>query len=382
MIGELRKYKHSIQSNLKNMRGWRTKRKIIVFAVDDYGNIRLHSKAAREALDAAGQKKFLRFDEYDSLENRPDLEVLFETLDSVRDIHDSPAKFTAFSVISNINFERMIDEDFSHDHYELLPDTFKKLASSDDNYRGAWDLWKEGISTGLFTPQFHGKEHIHLKVFKEKLAARDKELLTDLKHRSYTSISDTGYPTIDWSAVFDFWDISELDGIREYIEEGLNDFEKVFGFRAEHFNSPGSSEHHSIHRYLYDLGIRYIDSPFIKKEHLGKGKYKTHVNYIGKIFPPGLICNVRNAVFEPTDPTGTDWINYTLAQIEAAFRWNHPAVISSHRVNYCGNIDIGNRDRGIAALGKLLQAIKKQWPDVEFLNAVDLMKLVEAKNEK
>jgi hypothetical protein len=68
-----------------------------------------------------------------------------------------------------------------------------------------------------------------------------------------------------------------------------------------------------------------------------------------------------------------------MAQIETAFKWNHPAVISSHRVNYCGNIDIRNRDKGIDALKKLLYEIKKRWPNVEFLNTVELMDLVERK---
>jgi hypothetical protein len=373
------KYKHALNSNLKNILGWRTKRKLIVFAVDDYGNVRLHSKAARDALDSAGLKKFLRFDDYDSLETRQDLEVLFETLDSVKDLKSSPAKFTAFSVVSNIDFERILAEDFSKDYYELLPVTFEKLAALNDSYRGAWELWKEGISKGLIFPQFHGREHVNLKVFREKLAARDKEVITDLKNRSYTSISDTGYSTIDWSAVFDFWDFHELDEVKYYINDALNDFEKVFGFRAIHFNSPGSSEHQSIHNYLYDGGIRYIDSPFKKREHLGNGKYKTRINYLGKSFSSGLLCNIRNAVFEPTEERGIDWISYTMAQIETAFKWNHPAVISSHRVNYSGNIDIRNRDKGIDALKKLLYEIKKKWPDVEFLNSVELMDLVAGK---
>ena len=33
-----------IRNHIKNISGWRTNRKIIVFSVDDYGNVRLSSK--------------------------------------------------------------------------------------------------------------------------------------------------------------------------------------------------------------------------------------------------------------------------------------------------------------------------------------------------
>ena len=40
--------KQVILDNLKNVFGWRTRRKIIVLSVDDYGNVRLASRKARE----------------------------------------------------------------------------------------------------------------------------------------------------------------------------------------------------------------------------------------------------------------------------------------------------------------------------------------------
>jgi len=39
--------KQAILNNLKNIWGWRTSRKIVVFSVDDYGNVRLDSRQAR-----------------------------------------------------------------------------------------------------------------------------------------------------------------------------------------------------------------------------------------------------------------------------------------------------------------------------------------------
>ena len=85
---------------------------------------------------------------------------------------------------------------------------------------------------------------------------------------------------------------------------------------------------------------------------------------------------VRNVVFEPTEDRGIDWIGYTLKQIEIAFRLKRPAIISSHRVNFCGHIDPANREKGLNALKNLLQEIVKKWPDVEFMAADELGELI------
>ena len=63
-------------------------------------------------------------------------------------------------------------------------------------------------------------------------------------------------------------------------------------------------------------------------------------------------------------------------QVEAAFRMHKPANISSHRVNFCGHIDPKNRELGLSALRELLHRIVKRWPDVEFISADELGKLI------
>jgi hypothetical protein len=85
---------------------------------------------------------------------------------------------------------------------------------------------------------------------------------------------------------------------------------------------------------------------------------------------------VRNVVFEPTDNRNVDWVAYSFKQIEAAFRWHKPAIISSHRVNFCGHIDENNRKIGIKALRELLKRIVTKWPDVEFMSASELGNLI------
>ncbi|MBS1495159.1 MAG: hypothetical protein JST55_16755 [Bacteroidetes bacterium] len=368
-IGDL---KQNMFSNLKNIVGWKTKRKIVVFSVDDYGNVRVDSKAARENMDKAGLKVLSIFDAYDTLETSEDLEILYNTLSSVKDKHGNPAIFTPFAVPCNINYEKMAENNFESYYYELLPETFSKLK----NYANAWNLWKEGIADGLMEPQFHGREHMNLKVFEDKLKKKDHEVLTALKNRSYTSISGSGYATISYTAAFEFWDFKENERFDGIIKDGLNNFEKVFGYPSTHFNAPGGAEHPVIHKSLSEKGVKYLDAAFIKREHRDREKFKRVFNYTGKRNDLNQMFMVRNVVFEPSYQTGIDWVNFTMKQIESAFRWNKPAVISSHRVNFCGYISEDNRKLGINRLGELLKKITQRWPDVEFMSANKLGDLI------
>lgn len=363
--------------NAKNLVGWRTKRKIVVISVDDYGNVRVDSKKAREAMDRQGLKLNNRFDAYDTLETTIDLEILYETLESVTDINGRHAVFTPFAMPCNINYEKMAETGYSEYYYELLPDTFEKLESlQPDAYRGAWELWNEGIEKGLMVPLFHGREHLNLKLFKEKLDKRDSTVLTALRNRSYTSIPSKEYSTISSLAAFDFWEFEENSHFHKIISDGLDAFESVYGYRSNHFNPPGGREHPVIHSTLKECGVKYLDTPMLKNEHQGRGKFKKVFNYTGKKNSEGQIFLVRNVVFEPTDQRGVNWVEYALRQIEAAFRWNRPAIISSHRVNYCGHIDPDNRRKGITSLKSLLMAITSRWPEVEFMAANELGDLI------
>jgi hypothetical protein len=376
------KIKDSLINNLKNSIGWKTKRKIVVFSVDDYGNVRLNSEEARAKLAEAGLKVYSRFDLLDTLETKQDLEQLYSVLDSVKDKNGRSAVFTTFSLPCNIDFEKMEAEGFQKFHFENLPDTYSKLAKEQpDAYLGAWELWQDGIAKGFLKPQFHGREHLNLFVFTDKLQKKDPELLAALRNKSYTSISDEDYPTMSSTAAFDFWDISELETLKPILSEGLALFEKVYGYKSNYFTPPVYQIHHSLFSTLQENGVQYIDLGLVRKEHQGQNNYTTSLNYIGKQTKEGLTIMVRNVVFEPTEDRGLDWVNFTMKQIARSFRWNKPAIISSHRVNFCGHTDPKNREKGLTALKNLLDEIVKKWPDVEFMSADELAETLKNKRK-
>jgi hypothetical protein len=69
-----------------------------------------------------------------------------------------------------------------------------------------------------------------------------------------------------------------------------------------------------------------------------------------------------------------------LKSIHYAFKWNKPAVISSHRTNYIGVHDPKNREKGLRELDELLFKILKQWPDVKFITSTKLGEIISNKN--
>ncbi|MDI9257697.1 hypothetical protein [Flavobacterium sedimenticola] len=363
--------KQFLLNHIKNLYGWKTNRKIVVFSVDDYGNVRLDSKQALERMTQAGLKAKSRFDRFDTLETKEDLEMLYDTLTSVKDKHGHYAVFTPFALSSNIDFEQMAAEGYEVFRHESLPVTYQKLSQQQAKaYEGTWNLWQEGIAKGLMKPQFHGREHLNLKVFTEKLARKDSDILTALQNRSYAAQSTNPYPTINYTAAFDFWDPIENKALYDIVKDGLSMFEAVYGYKAEHFMPPTSKISEAILNQLGALDIRFVDRGLLHKQHEGFGKYKTTVNFTGKRSNGNLTVMVRNVVFEPTENDNA--VAQAMQSIEAAFRLHQPAIISSHRVNFCGHIDPNNRKTGLSALNTLLKKIVAKWPDVEFMSSIAL----------
>ena len=271
----------------------------------------------------------------------------------------------------------MLFRSFEHYHYELLPKTYNKL----EGYEGTMGLWKEGMKKKLIFPQFHGREHLNLKFFMESLRTNNFEARTAFDNRSFAAITSRLYPGIGYTAAFAFTDFNENEYLKEIIRDGLNAFEKVFGFRAKHFASPGARENRVLEKTMFENGIKFIDKDFITPEPLGNNKFNQVIRYTGQRNKYNQIYMVRNCLFEPVQlPSAPkiDWIKYCLDQIEIAFRLRRPANISGHRVNYSGHIETSIREYGLSQLRILLKEIVKKWPDVEFMTTVELGNLMES----
>jgi hypothetical protein len=368
-----------ILDNVKNISGWRTQDRLVVFAVDDYGNVRLDSVAALGRLAAAGLDLSSRFDRLDALETREDLEALFEVLSSVSDARGRPAVFTPYALCANPDFDVMRNGSDDY-HFEPLTQTFERLSTSHPvAYEGAWLLWQEGIRKGLLKPQFHGREHLNVELLKRKLRAGDKALMANLENKSMIALDEeASMPGVGFTHAFGLWEKAEVARHREIIESGLSLFEAVFGLASKTFTPPAHKLHPDLYSFVTSYGVDAIDKPLRCARRLDKNKIKREWNTTGVRRGQEHVTIVRNVVFEPTRGNTLDAVGLALDQVAAAFRWRRPAIISSHRVNFCGHIDEENRSHGLAELKRLLDGIAGRWPDAQFIGADELVEKIRA----
>jgi len=89
-----------------------------------------------------------------------------------------------------------------------------------------------------------------------------------------------------------------------------------------------------------------------------------------------LMSIVRNVMFEPSEHLSKpELVDQALKEIENAFFWKKPAVISSHRVNFMGRLDEDNRTKNLRLLDQLLGRLTTKYPDVIFMSTDDLGQL-------
>jgi hypothetical protein len=367
----------NLKKNISNIPGWSTTDKIVVFEVDDWGAVRTRSKEARDKMISAGVNlKKNRFDYYDSLAGAKDLEALFGVLSKHKDKNGNPAVFTAVGVVANPDFEKIKASGFTEYSYEGLTDTLKRYYPNED----VFSIWKQGIDAGIFHPEFHGREHLHPQLWLEVLRSGDKNVLTAFENESLGVKSDLlqkykgGY-----LSAFDYKDEQNLREQEEVIKTGTELFEKLFGYKAQHFTSSGLLHNSKIDTYLKEYGIKYIDVAKMHIEPLGGGNYGKKTYKLGQKNALGQTYITRNSRFEPNDAGNADWVGNVIKDVEIAFRWNKPAVISSHRVNYVGHIDESNRKAGLEKLDALLSKILQRWPDTEFMSVTKLGNIIEGK---
>ncbi|MFO7903956.1 MAG: hypothetical protein R6U98_14935 [Pirellulaceae bacterium] len=370
--------KRQLLDNVKNIPGWHTMEKLVVFSVDDYGNVRLDSRAARDRMAASGVELQGRFDHLDTLETQQDLEALLEALSSVTDSRGLHAVFTAYALCANPDFEAMARNNHGY-RYEPLSRTFERLAAAQPAaYDGAWSLWQEGIRAGLLKPQFHGREHLNVEVLERKLKAGDRAARINIENRSMAGLGDEpSLPGVGFTHGFGLWERSETARHRGIIADGLKLFEQVFGFPSKTFTPPAQKLHPELYPFVESQGVRAIDKPLHCVRRLGRDRAVREFNALGRRRGQGHVSLVRNVVFEPSNDPALDSVGLALDQVAAAFRWRKPAIISSHRVNFCGHIEEDNRRFGLNALRRLLQGIVQRWPDVQFISADELVEHID-----
>ena len=181
------------------------------------------------------------------------------------------------------------------------------------------------------------------------------------------------------TAVFDIVKASDNEPLKDDIRVGLDMFERLLGYRATQFTPGAGIYSPSLHPCLGECGITSIHVNRSKAYPLGDGVYSKQFLYLGKRNNVGQCYIVRNCPFEPfadNRARNSSVVSVCLDNIDAAFRWHSPAMISTHRVNFAGAIESTHRNQSLNDLRELLTEIVKRWPDAEFVSGNDMMNIL------
>jgi hypothetical protein len=370
-----------IGRTLLNLPGYHTRRKIVVIESDDWGGIRMPSIEVFQKLQKQGFKPendpYLK---YDSLASEEDLSNIFEVLNSVKDKNGNPAIITANCVVANPDFKKIREHNFQKYFYEPFTETLKKYS----NHQNSFNLWKDGINNNLFYPQFHGREHLNVDRWLKGLQAGDTLLHAAFENEMISISSMPCEMRFGYMEALDFYSEEEKINKYEIIIEGLKLFEQIFEVHSESFIANCYIWHKDIEDTLFENKVKYIQGNPIQIQPNIRGDVRfvsKKYHFTGQKNMIGQIYLVRNAHFEPSQYPNEDVVNNCLNRIEIAFRWNKPAIISSHRLNFIGTIDVKNRDYNLILFSELLKEIKRKWPTVEFMTSDELGQLISADYE-
>ena len=359
---------------MTNLRGWKTRRKLVVIESDDWGAIRMPSKTAWDSLREAGvQVDRSAFDIIDCLETRQDLDFLLNELEQHVDSNGNRPVITCNMVLGNPDFERIEQAEFEEYHHRDLWDSYFY-------YHGERleDWWSTAIQSGRIRPQFHAYEHLNVPLWMRDLKGQKSATRIAFDHGFFGLTTETS-SSVQRNYLAAYWAESEADllMVLNRLDQGLARFREIFRHSSKTFVACNYILPVQAESRLLKLGVKSIQSQrgqFVPNgtDHHGR----VLRSFTGQRSSLGLLRTVRNVLFEPFLGGGVNWLGSSLSQINASFLLGKPAVISTHRANYVSGLSSANRDKNLKTLGELLKKTLNRWPDVEFISSEQLCELI------
>lgn len=360
-----------------NLRGFHTKRKLVVIESDDWGSIRMPSKETFDALKEQGDTpENDAFLSNDCLESEEDLNNLFEVLSSVKDSKGNTAKITANFAMANPNFEKI---DFQHDIYEYEPfyETYARYYGENNSILSTI---KTATEQGVFMPQLHCREHLNVDRWLTDLKSGKDDTLKAFNNR----MIGIG-KSFDLDNPFGYMDAFNSNySSNETLSNIFNDasklFENTFKFNSETFVASCFVWSQNLEKAFSSHKIKGIQSaswqnvPFSDNEKLS---LKRKLHYTGEKNKFGQVYIVRNCSYEPAyHQNPEECVEKCFDEIKKSFACKKPAIINSHRFNYISSINPENAKNNLLGLKKLLNKIIDSYPDVEFIFTPELVNIM------
>lgn len=372
---QLAKAREKAEYAFANLRAWKSGRKIVVFESDDWGGVRMPGPETLRRLQEAGLRvDTSSFNRLDGLERRTDLENLLEVLQKHHNAQGKSPRFTCNMVLGNPDFDAIERTQFRQFVRESMFDSYMRYHRED--LRAAWE---QAIAEGLLQPQFHCREHVNQILWMKDLRDGNVETKLCFQHNFFGLRTKTGSKIQKhYLAAYSAENSQELDEIKKVAHDGLKQFQTMFGFPSQTFVACNYVLPLELEETLAEAGVKGIQTrikqtiPVLERN----GQRIHRRRFTGQRNRWEQYYTVRNAVFEPYQNQTYDWAESALREIQLAFQFKTPAIISTHRINYTSAMDVGHRDRSLKSLDRLLAAIVTRWPDVEFLSSDDLIRFI------
>lgn len=363
----------ALKRNLFNSLGKLIKKKIVLFESDDWGMIRTSSK---ESLNRLRKKGYpvddCFYNRFDSLERNQDLSGLLDVLTKYKGADGKPAKFTLNNVVANPDFDKIQKANYKEYHYQSFVETLSEYSKTDS----VMDFYNQGLKEGLIQMQFHGREHVNVNRWLEALQAGDQRFRDAFLEGQFT-VAGQGRNSgrKDYLDSFGRAYSHEYESERSIIDSGMQLFEEIWGFKSQSFIAPCYTWSSEIEQHLWDQGVKYLQGTHVQRVPAPGLELKIEKKYHwqAKRNCSGMMSIVRNVMFEPSEQLSKpELVDKALKEIENAFFWKKPAVISSHRINFMGRLDEDNRTKNLRLLDQLLGRLTTKYPDVIFMSTDDL----------
>ena len=254
----VRKFFSNLSLHRTNAVSLKPGRKTLYIESDDWGMLRMRSNDVKSSLIEKGyQIGDCIFNSFDRLENDVDVQNLAEVLHSVLDQYGHPGLIILNNIVGNPDFEKIKNTNFNQYYVQPFTETYKQYNDTGQ----VRTLINEGIRTGCFLPQFHGREHVHINNWMNDLKSKRKTAIDGFEEGMFTITSGIGSDCkkeyLDAMSVYNSMD---LNTISESISEGLKMFSDIWGFRSASAIAPCYMWNNDVEAVFHQHQISILQS--------------------------------------------------------------------------------------------------------------------------
>jgi len=339
--------------------GLRFNRPLVLFQSDDWGRAGVRDREGWEQLQAAGLALGESPYDFYSLETADDLIALRELLGKHLDSAGRNPSIVMNFIMANVDFEgsrASLEREIS-----LLP--------LRDGLPGKWrrpylfEAYRQGIDGGVFYPALHGLTHFCAEAVRRELKTGGGR--AELIRKLWSAQTPYIYWRMPWIG-YEYWDrerepesrFLSFDDQQSAISRAANIYQACFRSPPLSGCAPGYRANDDTRSAWFKCGIRVAQNGPARKAPRFDGK--------------GMLHTFRTIEMEPAIARAD--LTRLMKDAGECFSRGLPAVVSIHSINFHSTLR-DFRAPTLALLDNFLQALKKKWPTLLFVNDADLFQI-------